>query len=322
VASLVVTGASPDAWLVAHSQSVYADARAGIGVTFLVDDTSTLFVGQSDNPGPNFFNLNEAVIQFDTSSLPNGANVKTVLLELWGIDDSAVQDFTVLVAAHDFGGTIDSADWLPGDTLELLEVLAEFASAGFAVGAYNAFTSNQRAFARAINRAGNTRLVLFSDRLRDGIPPVLGTNEYLGFQEENAGGTANDPKLTITYTVDMVVEVSLSNLGGDTDEECGVTFRLSNASNFLAAYVDDGDNLVHLSKFVAGVETSIATAAWSPADTAEIRAVCQDNRIRVWVDRKLAIDALDATHDGNERAGLFSRSTTAVPFKNFYAQGL
>ena len=121
-------------------------------------------------------------------------------------------------------------------------------------------------------------------------------------------------------SVDMVAEVSLSNLSGDTDEECGVAFRLVDTSNFLAAYVDDGDNLVHLSKFVAGVETSIATAAWTPADTAEIRVICQADRIRVWVDHVLVIDVEDGWLVYANRAGLFSRSTAVVQFSDFYAQ--
>lgn len=121
---------------------------------------------------------------------------------------------------------------------------------------------------------------------------------------------------------DMVVEVQLSNLSGDTDEECGVVFRLVDTANFLAAYVDDGDNLVHLSKFESGAETSIATAAWSPADTAEIRVIAQWDRLRVWVDFKLAIDEVDSAHALGSHAGLFSRSTTAVLFGAFYAQSL
>ena len=124
----------------------------------------------------------------------------------------------------------------------------------------------------------------------------------------------------VTLPVDMVVEVSLSNLSGDTDEECGVAFRLADTSNFLAAYVDDGDNLVHLSSFAAGAETSIATAAWTPADTAEIRVICQQERIRVWVDRVLLIDAESPLYLAEQRAGMFSRSTTVVKFSDFYAQ--
>src|SRR3990167_904638 len=84
-------------------------------------------------------------------------------------------------------------------------------------------------------------------------------------------------------SADMVVEVSLSNLSGDTDEECGLVYRGVDQQNFWAAYVDDGDNLIHLSKFVAGVEESLGTYAWTPADTAEIRVIAQSNRHRVWV---------------------------------------
>lgn len=124
----------------------------------------------------------------------------------------------------------------------------------------------------------------------------------------------------LSLIADMVVEVSLSNLSGDTDEECGVVFRLGNATNFLAAYVDDGDNLVHLSAFEGGVERSIATAAWTPADTAEIRVICQQERIRVWVDRVLLIDVEDSWLVYANRAGLFSRSTAVAKFSDFYAQ--
>lgn len=119
-----------------------------------------------------------------------------------------------------------------------------------------------------------------------------------------------------------VIEVQLSNLSGDSGEECGVCFRKTDSSNFLTAYVDDGDNLVHLSKFEAGAETSIATAAWTAADTAELRVICQGSRIRVWVDRKLVIDATDSTFQDQVNAGLFSRSTTAVLFGAFYAQAI
>lgn len=121
---------------------------------------------------------------------------------------------------------------------------------------------------------------------------------------------------------DGVIEVQLSNLSGDSDEECGVCFRKTDTSNFLAAYVDDGDNLVHLSKFEAGVETSIATAAWTAADTAELRVICQGSRLRVWVDRKLVIDATDSTFQDQVNAGLFSRSTAVVLYENFYAQAI
>ena len=119
---------------------------------------------------------------------------------------------------------------------------------------------------------------------------------------------------------DMAVMVQLANISADTDAECGVNFRQVDTSNFLAAYVDDGDNLLHLSRFDAGAETSIATAAWTPADTAELLVIAQQDRIRVWLDYVLRIDATEGAFLTAGRAGLFSRSTTAVRFRPFYAQ--
>lgn len=121
---------------------------------------------------------------------------------------------------------------------------------------------------------------------------------------------------------DMVVEVQLANLDSDADAECGVCFRLEDTSNFLCAYVDKGDSLLHLSKVVADTETSIATASWTPAATAEMRVIAQGSRLRVWLDFALLIDTTDDTFQDAAKAGLFSRNTTVVQFKNFYAQGL
>ena len=140
--------------------------------------------------------------------------------------------------------------------------------------------------------------------------------------ERDRGAQLGQYVSLLSSYADMVVEISLSNIAADTDAEVGVNFRKLDASNFLAAYVDDGDNLVHLAKFLAGVETTLGTAAWTPADTAEIRVLAQSDRLRVEVDRVLKLDVTEADLADNARAGLFSRSTTVVLFKDFYAEGL
>lgn len=121
---------------------------------------------------------------------------------------------------------------------------------------------------------------------------------------------------------DMVCEVNLSNITGDTDAEVGLVFRAKDTSNFMAAYIDDGDDLVHLASFVAGSEATIATAAWTRSDTAELRVIVQRYRIRVWVDFELVIDATSTLNLTGGSAGLFSRSTAVVTFDDFYAEGL
>jgi hypothetical protein len=119
---------------------------------------------------------------------------------------------------------------------------------------------------------------------------------------------------------DVVVETRISSLTGSA--EAGVVARLENTSNFIAAYVDRGDSLVHLALFVNGVETTVATAAWTPSATAEVRMICQGERVRVWVDRVLRIDTTVSQHVTMDRAGLFSRGSTATRFDDFYAQAL
>ena len=64
----------------------------------------------------------------------------------------------------------------------------------------------------------------------------------------------------------------------------------------------------------------MATAAWTPAETVESRVICQEERIRVWVDHVLVIDVEDGWLVYANRAGLFSRSTTVAKFSDFYAQ--
>jgi hypothetical protein len=119
---------------------------------------------------------------------------------------------------------------------------------------------------------------------------------------------------------DVVVETRISGLTGSA--EAGVVARLQDTNNFLAAYVDRGDSLVHLALFAAGVETTVATAAWTPSATAEVRMICQGERVRVWVDRVLRIDTTVSQHVTMDRAGLFARGSTATRFDDFYAQAL
>lgn len=121
---------------------------------------------------------------------------------------------------------------------------------------------------------------------------------------------------------DMVVEVSLAGLGGDTDEIAGVALRVSDASNYLRAVVSDDTNALNLQKVVAGTPTTIGTYAWTPAATAELRVMAQGNRLRVWLDRVLRIDTVDGSFNTATNAGLYALNTTVAEFNDFYAQGL
>jgi hypothetical protein len=157
---------------------------------------------------------------------------------------------------------------------------------------------------------------------------VPGTVTLTGLAPSLAEALAFGAPAAITITglapriapFDVVVETRISSLTGSA--EAGVVARLQDTNNFIAAYVDRGDSLVHLALFVNGVETTVATAAWTPSATAEVRMICQGERVRVWVDRVLRIDATVSQYVTMDRAGLFARGSTATRFDDFYAQAL
>lgn len=120
---------------------------------------------------------------------------------------------------------------------------------------------------------------------------------------------------------DMVVEVSLAAIG--TGDEVGVVFRYTDANNQYRAYVDKGDNKVHLEKNVAGVVTELSAPAYTVGTTAEMRVIIQGTRIRVWVDGKLYIDTTDSALATGTKAGLFARNASGTStFDDFYSEGL
>jgi hypothetical protein len=126
-----------------------------------------------------------------------------------------------------------------------------------------------------------------------------------------------------TGVVDQVAEVSLSGMAaGASNEQCGVVLRYVDEANHYRVYVDDQFNVVALVKRVAGVNTVIADPAWTPTATAELRAIVQGSRLRVWLDRRLVIDETDAALSAGTKVGLYANNAAGTEFSNFYGQGL
>lgn len=108
-----------------------------------------------------------------------------------------------------------------------------------------------------------------------------------------------------------------------SSSEAGIVYRYADSSNYWRAYIDGPAELVKLTKRVAGVETLIGSAAWTPTPTAEVRAMWQGNRHRVWVDGRLYIDTTDSTHSTRTKAGLYAKNASGtVTFDDFYSEGL
>lgn len=185
---VTIFGTSTDGCIQSTSAS-YAAAREGIDGIVAIPDF--LVVGQTTT-----FDCYESFVKFDTSSIPDGANITTVVFSLFGKDDSSTTDFTVKVALRDWGTTLETGDFVAGSSLGALTDVASRHTSLLTVEAYNDF--NNLAFPANINRTGETRVIVFSDSQEFNVTPT--TLERYEFYSESNTGTSKDPKLTITYT--------------------------------------------------------------------------------------------------------------------------
>ncbi|HEV2084852.1 MAG TPA: hypothetical protein VGR09_07205 [Gemmatimonadales bacterium] len=200
--------------------AAYAVARATGTLAFF---GTILNVGQ-DNSG---IWCQESLVGFDTSGLTGTVTAAT--LSLWCTSNGTL--FTAEARVFDWGTVADTADWVAGDSLAGLTLVATLPQA-FTVGAYNDFADV--ALAANINQAGFTRLLINSDRQRLGTAPT-GTDESAGFTEAGAAGTTNDPSLTVTTALVPSAALSGSALASITEGDVVaggkvLTITLTNAT--------------------------------------------------------------------------------------------
>ncbi len=139
----------------------------------------------------------ESFLIFDTSGLPDTDTVSDVVLSLDGDTDTSTTNFVATAASSSYnGGVVLTSDWVSGASLSALTTYATWNSSGYSAN-YNAFTSAGAAFNSAINKTGNTALMLYSDRHSAGTTPTQGEN--VSFTDADAAGTTVDPKLDITH---------------------------------------------------------------------------------------------------------------------------
>lgn len=194
VTTVFATAPGGDATVVSLS-ATYSTARTSGDV--LLDGTADIQVGQ-DNDAFGFFGCFEGFAIFNTSGLPDGDDVTGVVLSLFGANDDAATDFTAIAASDDYdGGQATAADWVSGADLAAKTTYATFDSTGFVDEAHNAFTSAGAAFNSAINKTGNTAMIIYSSRHSAGNSPT--SAESLAFRDADSTGTTGDPKLDITH---------------------------------------------------------------------------------------------------------------------------
>ena len=169
----------------------YATASSGSGLTL---STGFLVVGQN-RAGSNR-TCYESFLAFDTSGVVG--TIQSATLSIYGSSDLSDTAFTIEARLHDWGATLETADWVAGTSLSSKTLLATFATTGFSTSSYSALVS-ESAFAANINQSGTTRLLLCSSRLTTGVDPVGA--EFIFARSSSFTGTANDPKLVIEALV-------------------------------------------------------------------------------------------------------------------------
>lgn len=180
--------------------TIFGDAADG----YCRASSSNLTTADAVNTSANGINIGQQVgiydegfIAFDTSGV--AGTITAVTLSLYGDLDASTTDFIVEARIHDWGATLTTADWVPGNTLGTKTLVAsKSTSGGWSTVAYNVLTS-EAAFLSNINQAGFTRLILCSSRQRSGNAPSGA--EVIACKSANNSGTSQDPKLVIQALV-------------------------------------------------------------------------------------------------------------------------
>lgn len=209
MSTLTVFGDTADGYVQSFG-AVYSTVRSGDSLLLDPGGADQMAFGQRIDGGT--YAVEEGFIAFDTSSLGASAIISAVALSLYGVSDQSTTNFTAEARVDDWGATCTTGDFVAGGSLSTLTRVATFASAGFAVGAYNAFSEDGTNFQSNVNKTGTTRLVLCSANTVANITPT--TREYLQCNSANAAGTTNDPKLVITYTVSSPANLVLGAAAG------------------------------------------------------------------------------------------------------------
>ena len=178
--------------------ATYTQARNGINL--MVNDSffgsGNIVPGQE--PNNDFVML--GYFGFDTSSIADGDVVSAAVVDLWLVGDSSDVDFTIDVRQTNWSPTLATTDFVGGDSLSSLTLLASLSTSGIgATGAYKTFTSQPAMLTATSLKTGVVDMLCNSSRTIANNNPGGGNDEYVTFSGSAASGTTQDPKLTITH---------------------------------------------------------------------------------------------------------------------------
>lgn len=173
--TLTVSSTASDGGIFMHHES-YTTAHDNSGGT-VSDDENYFYIGQENSTGDSY-SIWRGFVFFDTSPIPDGADIYSATLSLYGIEDTSDVDFDVVVQYG--GATYPHAPLEEGDydRTHYAGNGGSLNTSDFVVGGYNDIELN--AVGRSwINTAGATKLCLRSSRDISGTAPGENTSEYV-----------------------------------------------------------------------------------------------------------------------------------------------
>ena len=206
----------------------YPPANSGVSYTTY----TRIRVGQNRQylQGNQFYySVYRGYVSFDTSALPDDANVISAVLKLKTQDDLTIfgTDFVVQVLGGSqpiYGSSLDAVDWGTGTVL-----VGQWDTANYVDEIYIQISIS----APQINLGGRTQFELKTSR--EGTEPA--SEEMVDFYSSNAGG--NEPSLEVTYELQRAENDTL-NVNTYVDYEFRVDDLPANSvGESVKVYVDD-----------------------------------------------------------------------------------
>lgn len=253
------SGAS-DGWFTSYSSS-YSSARAGTGA--LSSSTSSpAKVGQRKVGFPtNYYYCYQALLKFDTSAIPDDAEITDVTLSLYVSGKSG--GATLRARIVDDYGSIDTGDFIAGaDASAAGPIVGYQTLAGLSTGAYNDLANPvDDSYLDAINKTGDTCILVDTEAFESGTAPTA--TDTADFRIGTHSGEDYDPKLTVLFTSSATVAGAVAGMTFTalpaSDVETGGQAIIAGAVASMAFEAVPGDRIKEVT--VTGAVAGLAMAA-------------------------------------------------------------
>ena len=187
--TLDFTADAADGWIQNTSRTYTTAQEAPKGT--VSDINTNIIIGQNST-----YSVERGYLFFNTSLIPDTANITTATLRLYGASDSSTKDFLLLVYSGQ--PTYPTKPLQPTDfqankyTTNVTKTI--FNTTSFSTTGYN----NISLMTTAINKTGFTKLIIWSSRDANIMQPQAGVTEVVTVYA-NEKGSDYQPQLVVVY---------------------------------------------------------------------------------------------------------------------------